>query len=283
MWFQIQMFSYLRKFDIIHVYHPYFALSGYLAKLFFKKKLYITLIGWDNYNPLKKAPTLDKIVRFFSNRADMLFASSKDLLLRAHNQKITKKIIEIPHGINMPKKIKSDIRKKYGIDNKILYIYVGRLVSVKNPLFMLKAWKEVKDNNLFLLIVGDGPLKEDMKYYIKKNNLKNVGLTGFISDKELKEVYSSADVLIHYAIYESFGLSILEGMSYGLPIIASKTGAIPELVNEVGELMELNDINSLKKAIRNISKNIKYLKNNSLEKAKKYQWKDIVKEYIKYY
>ena len=284
-WFHITILPYLKKFDIIHVFHPYFGASGYLAKKFFKKEFNITLIGWDNYNE-NESIILDKIVKFFSDRADMLFASSKDLIKRAKKQKIKKRIIIIPHGINIPAPIKSkiNIRKKYFIGKKTLFIYVGRLAKIKNPLFMVKSWKEIKNKNLFFLIIGDGPLRKQIEFYIKKNKLKNIKLAGFVSDLELKSIYSSADVLIHYSKYESFGLSILEGMAYGLPVIAPRTGAIPELVTtDVGKLINLNDKKEFKEAVEKIPNQINQLKKRALEKAKKYQWRDIIKEYIRYY
>jgi|FLOH01.1.fsa_nt_gi L-malate glycosyltransferase len=284
-WFQLEILPYLRKFDIVQVFHPYFSLAGYLSKIIMGKKFLINMIGWDNYNQ-SKSTYIDKIVKFFSERCDLLFTSSDDLIMRAKKQYIRKKPIKIPHGISIPenKKASIDIRKKYGVEKKLLYIYVGRLAQIKNPMILLRAWKEIKDKDVFFLIIGDGELRNKMEQYIKANNLTNIKLTGFISNKELESAFRSADVLVHYSSYESFGLSMLEGMSYKLPVIATDTGAIPEIVtSDVGILIPLNNEKKLAEAIIAMKKNHASYAKAGFEKAKKYQWKNIAIEYIKYY
>jgi len=291
--FHLEIFPRLKEFDIIHSFHPYFGLSGYLASKIYGKKLFISLMGWDTYTPLKKTGFfLKQIMKIFSKKAEITFSPSKELKKRALQQGLKEKIIVIPHGVNLKKiklnkQEKEKKKKRLGISGKFIFLVVERLHPVKDPIFLLDAWKESNLQNACLLIAGKGKLYNKMQNKIRKEGMKNVKMLGFVDPKKIDELYAISNAIIHYSLYESFGLILLEAMKYGLPVIATKVGAIPEIVSDKeGRLIELKDKLLFKKAILNVMENKKKyndLSKNCLKKIKKYEWNKIIKDYIKNY
>jgi glycosyltransferase involved in cell wall biosynthesis len=110
-------------------------------------------------------------------------------------------------------------------------LYVGRLSSEKGVVTLLQAWKSL--TNIPLKIVGDGPLKSWIKTYIDKWSLSHIDLVGFVSLQEVIEHQRNAYFLVMPSIwYETFGRTIIEAYSTGTPVIASRLGAMTELVKD---------------------------------------------------
>jgi len=138
--------------------------------------------------------------------------------------------------------------------DSVVFIFVGRLIPVKNLPFMLEGFYEVlKENNkVHLLIVGDGPQRKPLMQFVKEKGMnKNVTFTGNIQRDKIVDYYSAADVFIMTSKYESFGLAVLEAMSCSLPVIISCIGWLPRLLKEKenGKFINPDDIHNLKKAI----------------------------------
>lgn len=130
-------------------------------------------------------------------------------------------------------------------------VYIGRLSKEKGILQLLQAWK--KFPYLPLKIVGTGPLENDLKEFIQSQNLKQVELSGFIPQKEVIQLLKFAQFLIFPTqVYESFGRVIIEAYSCGIPVVASRIGAVAELVidGKTGLLFNPRDIDDLATKIK---------------------------------
>jgi len=92
------------------------------------------------------------------------------------------------------------------------------------------------------------------EYIFTKGMSDNVRFTGFLAGQGLSEEYEKADIFVSPTLKEGFGLTVLEAMSYGLPVVASNVGAIPELIeNRInGLLVEPEDPELLARAIREL-------------------------------
>lgn len=131
------------------------------------------------------------------------------------------------------------------------YLYVGRLVNVKNVVMLVNVFNH---NEYPLTIVGEGPLKETL---MSKAN-KNIRFTGFIPNEQLGKLYSDHDVFILPSIYEPWGLVVEEALYRGLPVIASdRVGAGLDMVKALGtgEIFKSNDPASLQAAIDKVAAN----------------------------
>lgn len=195
------------------------------------------------------------------------FAVVSNNLKEFYENKIGKtKCVYIPNVIDSLPSKKSDLK-----GNNI--ITIGRLSEEKGQKDLIDVVIIVKEEipDIKLYLVGDGPLKESLEEYVRKLDLtKNIVFTGFL-DKKGKEKYimdSSIFVLPSYT--ESFGLVLIEAMSYGLPCIAfdSSDGAKELLKDDTGILIENRDKNLMAQEIINLINNKQKLNEYSKKEYK---------------
>jgi len=158
------------------------------------------------------------------------------------------------------------------------FLYVGRLIKLKNIDFLIKVFNNYP--NLTLNIVGSG---EDEKYLksIAKNNIK---FLGYIPNKEIGKVFIENDVFILPSFSETWGLVIEEAIYYGLPIICSnKVGSSDYYVKEkqTGEVFEINNENSFITSLENITNNYEKYVNNIMRIDFEKEIKKQIEAYIK--
>lgn len=130
---------------------------------------------------------------------------------------------------------KNEIKKKLGIKNNYLVIYVGRLVKVKGLFTLLQGFKEVRKthNNASLLFVGDGVLKNLLKEFVAKEEIEDVHFAGSVPNEELPRYYGISDIFVLPSLYEPWGVVVNEAMASALPIVLSdKVGSRGELLRE---------------------------------------------------
>ena len=125
--------------------------------------------------------------------------------------------------------------------------YFGRLSIEKGILNLVKSIKNIENGKL--MIAGDGPERVNIEKYIKENELSDkIRLLGYLSQDEIRDYIRRAKFIVVPSIwYENCPYSILETMEIGKPIIGSRIGGIPELIeeNKNGFLYEYSDINDL--------------------------------------
>ena len=145
----------------------------------------------------------------------------------------------VPPGIEVEKFIyneqkRKEVRNKYGLSDSIVLGFVGRLVAVKNPLFLIDVLCGVQHRipNAKLLIVGDGELKDDIKDKATDKGVTNdiifAGETNTVED-----FYQAMDVLVAPSLSEGMPLNIMEAQSSGVPCICSKNN-FPEAIDVTG-------------------------------------------------
>ena len=149
-----------------------------------------------------------------------------------------KKITVVKNGVDQVEKYNEEQVKQakefYGIKDEFVFAMIARVEPVKGHKYFLQAAKEVieKYNNVLFMICGTGSCLEDLQTQAKILGInKNVIFTGHI--KDITSVMNVIDVNVN-ASYgtEATSLSLLEGMSLGKPIIASRYGGNPELIEE---------------------------------------------------
>lgn len=101
--------------------------------------------------------------------------------------------------------------------------FLGRLHYQKGCLELIDIWKIVADKKLDakLIMIGNGPLKDEVKSKIKQLGLeKNIVLYGFQYGEEKYELFKESKIMVHPATYDSGGMSSAEGMAWGLPAVS---------------------------------------------------------------
>lgn len=119
------------------------------------------------------------------------------------------------------------IKKKYGLENKLVLLYVGRLAREKNLTLLIESLKDLNSNyqqKIELVITGDGPLREQLE----ANSPSNVTFTGYLSGEELSQMYATADIFTFPSVTETYGNVVLEAMASGLPVVGILKGGVKE-------------------------------------------------------
>jgi glycosyltransferase involved in cell wall biosynthesis len=130
-------------------------------------------------------------------------------------------------------------------------LYAGRLEGYKGVHTLLEAAAEVPE--LPLLVAGDGPARAELERRVAAGGLGHVRLLGHRPSDELAAlVRASRVVVMPSRSYETFGLSALEAMAAGRAVIASRIGALPELVEDgvTGRLVPPGAAGALAEALR---------------------------------
>lgn len=169
----------------------------------------------------------------------------------------------------LSKEEKENIKRQYNINNdEKVIIYTGRLMPEKGVKELIQAYIELskEKNDIVLLIAGGSrQINKNKNNFINKihklsKKTKNrVIFTGRIPYKQLYKIYSIADIQVVPSIWEeAFGLTVVEGMNYEIPIIVTNSGGIPEIVHKDYELMVNRDLN----IIQNLKDKMKYVLDN---------------------
>ncbi len=167
--------------------------------------------------------------------------------------------------------IKNQSRQKLKIENdSIVFLFSGKFIDIKNPKLISKVFKEINSQgNICLIMLGDGPLLNNVKLELTRIMRNGFILPGFVNQSELGLYFSAADVLILPSSSETWGLVVNEAMQFGLPVIVSdKVGCRRDLVvsGETGFIFKNNDPNDFKKYILKFMNNQELIKTMS-EKA----------------
>lgn len=173
--------------------------------------------------------------------------------------------------------------------NRKVILYVGRLAEIKGVEYLIQAMQYI--GNAILVIVGDGPEKGHLEELAKTCNV-DAKFLGSKSHEELKIIYASADVLVvpsiidHKGAQEGLPTVILEAMASKLPVIATKTGGIPQLIQDGvnGLLCDEKCVWQLSDHICSLldDKNLyNEIVNNGYQTVKKYDYSNIAEEYYK--
>ncbi|HIP76061.1 MAG TPA: glycosyltransferase [Psychromonas hadalis] len=218
--------------DIIHFQYPW--PTGDLLSFFTSKKLIVSY-----QSDIVKQSTLKyfyaPLEHLFLSKMDAIVASSPQYALSSKNlRKFKNKVSVIPLALDekyYPCASTPLINKwenKVGSD---FFLFIGVLRYYKGLNYLLEA---AKINNLPVVIAGDGPEREKLALYIKEHQLTNVKMVGFITeeDKDALHKLSKAFVFPSHLRSEAFGLSLLEALSHGSPIISFDIGTGSSYVNE---------------------------------------------------
>ncbi len=134
-----------------------------------------------------------------------------------------------------------------------IILYVGNLLEEKGVIDLLEAFQMVKDLGAHLIYVGDGPLAEGLALRADGLGLGGrVRLLGARPPESIPELLSTADILVLPSHREGLPMVCVEALACGIPVVATNTGGIPEVVRhmETGLLVPPGDIGALAAALR---------------------------------
>ncbi len=163
---------------------------------------------------------------------------------------------------------KRELKNKYNIkENEKVIMFCGRTVVGKGIKELILAFKRMKNiNNAKLLIVGNSAFGKNIQTEFDRELIKisqdikdKIVFTSFIPNDDLYKIHNIADIAVVPTIREeAFGMVVVEAMASGLPLIVTRSGGIPEIVNEENAIIVDKD----EFLIENIAKSLDFLVTN---------------------
>jgi len=256
------------RFDVICAFYATIpGLTGVLLKKLTNKPLIVSVRGWD-VTVAPKGILGRFVVKTVLNNSDAIIAVSQSLKNEA--EKLTNKQIDVIYnGVEIPKS-----EKKKGGKKQQTILYVGGLRAEKAPDILINAFKEVlkKHKKVRLVIVGDGYMEKKLKRMA--SGVKNIDFRGFVRNEKLSGYYNNADIIVIPSLSEGLPNTLLEAMAFGLPVIASRVGGIPEVVGEEnGVLVEPGDQKALSEGINKLFKKPRLMREMGKKNRKKVELK----------
>lgn len=133
-------------------------------------------------------------------------------------------------------------------------IYVGYLVERKGVQYLLKALSILQDSSLRLSIVGDGDYRADLQKLCQQYGISGqVRFWGEKNATEVAQLLAEHDALVHPSLIESFGISVVEAMASGLPVLATRNGGSEDIVTpQTGIIVKPRDPEALAEGLREL-------------------------------
>ncbi len=243
---------------IVHTYHGH-VLRGY-------------------YGPLRTR-LLAQMEKTLARFSDRIVAVSETLRQELASLGIApiEKIVAIPLGLELGsflnnQGLRGTFRQELGLssDAKLVGI-VGRIALIKNHRLFLEMARQIHSRvpASRFVIVGDGPRRCELEEYARQLEIEKVVIfTGWRRD--LAKIYTDLDVLVVSSINEGTPVSAIEAMASGVPVVATRVGGLPDIVNAdvTGELVTPGDSGALARAVEKILGDVPRSRRMGLEARK---------------
>lgn len=221
----------------------------------------------------------------------------KKALIKHYNA-VPEKISVIPCGVNneLFKPTDKKVAKEnlgYGVMDNII-LYVGRIDPIKGLDKVLQTVSQIKYHTKIKLVIvgGDDPEKPEMQQ--AKDLTRQLGVedvvtfAGRVDQKDLPPYYNAADALVIASFYESFGLTALEALACGTPVVSTDVGELKSIIRQgkTGYVVSEGSIESMAESINAILLNSKFYQNRSASIRKsvlRFSWPKIADAVIKAY
>ncbi len=199
-----------------------------------------------------------KHTNFYYNRVDRVITPSNASYRWLRRHSVTTPITVIPTGAR-PKMMldRSEVRQQLGIPpEQRIMLWVGRLAIEKNMemLFEMATIAFVRDPQLRLWIVGDGPYRSECKALARRFGIGDrVRFVGFVPHDEVPRYYTAADVFVFSSMTETQGLVVQEAMTYGLPAVCvAGGGASASIEDGVNGFIVKNEAEGFASTVLNV-------------------------------
>jgi glycosyltransferase involved in cell wall biosynthesis len=262
------------------------ALLFALLKTIFGYRLVISCHGSDvkNMKWMRR-----RAAPFILSQADGVTCVSQNLAQKLNDQLPTDPAARVIHnGIdhsfwNVDQEAKREAQREKNI------VSVGALRCVKGHDVLLRSFRRVVNQHpqAKLKILGDGPKRREYESLISKTNLSGyVRLMGWCSKEKVREALKEATIFVFPSRHEGFGIALVEAMATGCPIVATKTGGIPEVVGGTdAKLVPPASETALAEALIDALNDKEWRRNAgsaSAQRAAEFDWDTAIDKYEEY-
>lgn len=283
--------------DLLHLHYaiPH-ASAAFFARQILKKSgkdiPFITTLHGTDITLVGKDATYAPVVTFSINESDAITAVSRNLKEETLRSFAIEKTIQvIPNFVDIRKFHQTDknhFKQMLAPNGERILVHVSNFRPVKRVEDVIRIYDNVrKELPSKLLMIGDGPERLKVEEMARERGLLNdIRFLG--KQEQISEILSIADLFLLPSATESFGLSALEAMSCGVPVISTNTGGLPE-INVHGKTGYLSDVGDVKdmsaNAVSILSDDMQlaHFKKAALAHAKKFDKQHIIPMYESLY
>lgn len=280
--------------DILHVHYaiPH-ATSAYLAKQILGKDspAVVTTLHGTDITLIGRDPAYSPIVKFSIENSDGVTAVSESLRQQTYQIFGHQKQIQVIYNFFVPNEEligEKPLRSHFVQGEEKLLLHASNFRNVKRVEDVIQIYHEVlKQIPCKLVLVGSGEGLQQVKSLVMDLQLqKQVIFVGKILS--IDPYVASSDLFLLPSSQESFGLAALEAMAYGVPVVASNIGGIPEVVvnGETGFLSPVGDIADMSRSVVRLLSDPELYRKMSLAaiaRSKKFSVENILPQYEQFY
>jgi len=261
----------IQPIDLIHVQEP--GAIGYTA-LYLARKRHIPVVGALHFTPeqifrilfFPKIPLfiafVRRYIRWFYNQCDGIMVPTQTFAKFLQESGVKKPIQVVSNGVDtkdfVPTKDRMEKRVIYQLpQDKILFFFLGRLDIDKHADTIIRALPYT-DPSVHLVIAGEGKEEENFRSLAQSLGVADrITWLGYLNAEQMKEVYHSVDVFVLMSPYEVQSIVTLQAIASGIPILACKEGALPELCHdgENGYTIATGDFQTLAEKMNTLASN----------------------------
>ncbi|MEG6523544.1 glycosyltransferase family 4 protein [Desulfotomaculum sp. 1211_IL3151] len=226
---------------IMHAHSSKAALVGRIAGIIARTPVIVftahNSIFYEEWPGWKKKiyATVEKILARFTDRIITVSDALKQELVEKEEISLSR-LTTIYNGIEIEKFNqefdKEEIKKELKLPPSGVVIgTIARLAPQKGVAYLLKAASLLKEYNITLLIVGDGPLRQQLEEEALELGLGNRAIFAGMREN-IEEIYAVLDIFVLPSVTEGLPLAILEAMAAAKPVVATRVGGVPEAILE---------------------------------------------------
>lgn len=217
--------------------------------------------------------------RIWRNASEIVAVSefTRQLALKKYNEKIQ----VVPNGVDLSTLMPEQI----SLNNPPRIVFAGRFMEQKNPLQFVQTLNDLKELKWQCVMIGDGPLMQDVKCAIDDYGLADrFQLTGWLDPQDVLNWFDKSDILFMPSRAEGLPVVGVQALAKGLAIVASRVGGFVDLVDDDknGYLIQDMDVVKFSSALAGLlsdPRRLRAFRAASLEKARLFELEQIVKEY----
>lgn len=241
-------------------------------------------------------PSVQKAKSFIYKRADFYLPMSDSSVTYLKRINIERNIyrtswsIDFEHFSNaFDNKKSQSIKKELALNDRLVFLFVGRLIPQKGILNLLVGWGKLPSEmkrKLALVVVGTGPQRDQLQDFIDFNEVPNVIFVGEKNYEEMPNYYYIADAFILPTHRDLFSIVIMEAMACRLPILTTKYNGAKELIKEGknGYIFDPTHVDNIRDVICKVysqRKRLKEMGDLSLKIIRNYSHRSVINDFRK--
>ena len=301
------------SFDVLHVHLPFAAnVLLTIAPRLRHRTVYTAHLGELRLDALDMDADMDADVPYIVRRfSPDIFLAKRAAQTSVLNSSIRERFVErgvdpnsvsvVPNGVDIDRfaNVSEDrieaVREQYSLGDAQVVLFVGTVMPRKGVTDLVEAFAEataVVNENVQLIIAGEIGLDEtytrEMRSLITAHGLDDaVDVLGFVPMETLPTLYATADVCVVPSHEEGFGMTAVEAMAAGTPVVGTRVGGLPSIIEDGthGYLVEVGAIPELAATISKAvsGKAVQEMASNASARAREFSWAGVTERFLNIY